>query len=199
MDDPGGASATVADESERCNTTLPIRANGRGTYLDLPGVLFDDARLTLPDDLTFERWERLGGFLLTLERNAQWWVADWLRFGERQYGERYSQAVQTATGYAASTLANFCYVARAIPPSRRRERLDFSHHAAVASLPPDEQDELLDRAEREHLPVRALYDEVRTRRGEVPIPTLTEAAEGDASPVSHEHEYVCRTCGEAKS
>lgn len=192
MDDSDGAVATLSDPTPyRNGTTLPIRVDESGTYLDLPGVRFVGSHIEIEEGLPFRSWQSLAHFLLTTERNIRWWCGDLIAYGERHYREESYQAIEAATGYAASTIANFAAVARAIPASRRRERLDFSHHAAVTALPPDEQDELLDRAEREHLPVRALYDEVRTRRGEVPIPTLDQA--------EHEHEYVCRVCGEVRS
>jgi hypothetical protein len=185
MDD----SDTIAT-LDRPHTTLPIRIDETGTYLDLPGVRFVGSHIEIDDGLPFRTWQSLVHFLLTTERNIRWWAGDAIAYGERHYREEAYQAVEAATGYAASTIANFATVARAFPVSRRRERLDFSHHAALTALPDAEQDELLDRAEREHLPVRALYQEVRTRRGELPIPTLDEA--------EHQHEYVCRVCGEVR-
>jgi hypothetical protein len=183
MDDPHGAVSTVTTSDENGNYA---------SFASLTtGVQFLEGRLILPESMPFDQWFQLGNLLFTIERNAQWWVGEWIRYGERSYGERYSQAIQMATGYAASSLANMAYVAGRFDPSRRREELTFSHHAAVASLPPDEQDELLDRAERDHLPVRALYEAVRVRRGEVPLPTLDEAV--------CEHEFQCRRCGEVRS
>jgi hypothetical protein len=191
--DEDGTISTVPTAGGHANlsTTLPIRVDATGTYLDLPGVRFVGSHVVIEGDLPFRSWQRLTHWLLTTERNIRFWLGDAIAYGETHYRQEAYQAIEAATGYTASTLANFAYVARAIPASRRRERLDWSHHAAVAALPDDEQDELLDRAERDHLPVRALYDEVRTRRGELPLPTLDQA--------EHEHEYVCRVCGDVRS
>lgn len=49
---------------------------------------------------------------------------------------------------------NCAAVSRSFETSRRREVLSYSHHVEVASLPPDEADELLDKAEREGLSTR---------------------------------------------
>lgn len=181
---------TIEPRTEQ-GTMLPIRVDETGTYLDLPGVHFVGSHVTLDDGIPFRSWRALMAFLFTTERNIRWWCGDLIAYGERHYREESYQAIEAATGYAAGTIANFAAVARAIPPSRRRESLEFSHHAAVAGLPPAEQDELLDRAERDHLPVRALYEAVKVSRGELPIPTLDEA--------EHMHEYVCRICGEVRA
>jgi hypothetical protein len=42
---------------------------------------------------------------------------------------------------------NMAYVAGRFAPERRRAELSFSHHAEVAALAPDEQEEWLDRAQ----------------------------------------------------
>lgn len=39
-----------------------------------------------------------------IEGAVQWWVGDWLNFGERKYGEKYAQGMD-ATGYAYQTVA----------------------------------------------------------------------------------------------
>ena len=73
-------------------------------------------------------------------------IGDWLVYGEHTYGEMYAQALD-ATGFSYGTLANQVYVAQRFDFSRRRENLSFSHHQEVAALPPEEADELLDRAD----------------------------------------------------
>jgi hypothetical protein len=49
------------------------------------------------------------------------------------------------------TVTTFAAVCNAFESSRRRETLGFTHHREVWSLPPAQQDELLDRAEAERL------------------------------------------------
>lgn len=154
-------AVTIADSMPGDTTPgLPMLA--------LPGVTFGERSLTLPEGLPYEQWERIGHLLQHMERNVQFWIGDWLRYGERRYGERYSQAIQASTGYQATTLANLAYVASQIEPSRRRE-IAFGHHQAVASLPPAEQDDLLDQAERGHWTVRETREQARALKGEIPI------------------------------
>ena len=95
---------------------------------------------------SFEEWERCGAFLKHIEGAVQWWLGDWMNYGEHAYGEMYSQALD-ATEYAEKTLRNYAYVARNIQLSRRRDNLDFSVHSEIAGLPTaKEQDRWLRKA-----------------------------------------------------
>lgn len=122
------------------------------------GIQFESTRLILPPDLDFPAWETVGLFLHMVESAASWWIGDWINYGEDRYGEKYAQAM-SLTGQTYGALANKAYTARHVEPSRRRENLSFSHHQEVASLPPEEQDALLDEAEQHALG----RDHVRTR------------------------------------
>jgi len=120
------------------------------------GVGMTQTSLVLPPDLSFEDYTEVGEFLFRLkaQREAEldtinWFIGDWLQFGEHKWGERYAQAV-TETGLAYQTLANIQWtVAKFEDVSRRKERLTFTHHAAVAALPEADADELLDEAEEQ--------------------------------------------------
>jgi N6-adenosine-specific RNA methylase IME4 len=117
--------------------------------------------LDLPPGLSFERWSEIGRNLLLMGRAVMWWIGDWLNYGERAYGEKYSQAVD-ATGYDVQTLMNASWVCRSVEISRRREILSFGHHAEVASLSPGDQDRWLIETERQHWPIRELRSALRT-------------------------------------
>jgi len=97
-----------------------------------------------------------------------WVVADWIIFGEGRYGEVCWQGV-AETGLEPHTIKNLLAVARAFPPSRRRDALSVSHHEAVAALPAAEQDRLLDLAEQSSLSVTGLRTEARGARPR-PVP-----------------------------
>jgi len=62
----------------------------------------------------------------------QWWLGDWLNYGERQYGEMYSQAIEEVN-LDYGTLRNFKYVSSRIELSRRRDKLSWFHHREVAA------------------------------------------------------------------
>ena len=97
---------------------------------------------------TREQWLECLHYLMHVERGAQFWIGDLLNFGEHQWGVTYIE-VSEATGYNCATLRVFKWVAGEIPPSRRRDGLTFAHHREVAGVPPDEQDRILARAERD--------------------------------------------------
>lgn len=137
------------------------------TRSSLPGLLRDDG-YDLPANLSFERWLEIGQTLQAMERSVKWWLGDWWNYGCRRYGEMVSQAtrdhVEDSTGYAYHTIENAGAVARKFENSRRRENLSWSHHDAVAGLPPVEADTMLDAALTDHLNVFALRDRVRERK-----------------------------------
>lgn len=115
--------------------------------LSLPGRA-SSVGLDLPANLAFEEWQAVGETLQGVERSLMWWIGDWLRFGERAYGEKYAQAVD-ATGKDYQTLRNAKWVAEAVGLSRRRDNLSWAHHAEVAALPASAADRLLNLAEEE--------------------------------------------------
>lgn len=107
-----------------------------------PYVEFGDRYLTFKEETPFEVWSEVVGRLKSAEKSIQWWLGDALLFGERKYGEMYSQALEE-TDYAYGTLRNAAWVAGKIELSRRHDNLPYAHHVAVAPLPPEEQERLL--------------------------------------------------------
>lgn len=126
--------------------------------------------LSLRSNLSFNQWQELGEKLRYVEGSVLWWIGDWLNYGERSYGELYTQATD-ATDYGYQALADAKWIASRIEPSRRREKLPFSTHREVAVLEADQQDEILARAEQEGLTqreVRALVRDIKS------IPNIPE-------------------------
>jgi hypothetical protein len=101
--------------------------------------------LFLRDELLYDEWQQIGERLLTVASSSAWWIGDWLLFGQRVYADRYQIAVAN-TGFDYQTLRNYAWVASRFDPTRRHENLSFSHHAEVASLDAEEQDDWLRRA-----------------------------------------------------
>lgn len=131
-----------------------------GRQLVLPGRV-STVGLDLPDDLSFEQWNGIGAALQGVSRSVQWWIGDWLRYGEKRYGEMYAQAVKE-TGRDDGALRNLKWVADKFSLSRRRDALTWSHHNEVAGRA--DADELLDVAEREDWSTRELRAEVSRRK-----------------------------------
>lgn len=84
-------------------------------------------------------WRSLGSYFRSVQKAWVWLVADWMRTGERKYGKTYEDA-SLLVGKSVKTLYNWTSVANKVELSRRRESLDFTHHAVVAALEPDWQD-----------------------------------------------------------
>lgn len=148
-----------------------LSTESNGTQIDsrlftFPECTFTPVSLTIPNGMKFERWQELGVALRAAGKGVQFWIGDWIRYGEHEYGEKYSQAIEV-TGREAATLQNWVYVAENVHSSRRREldKVDFSTHAEVASLPPAEQERILAHAEAEDATVKQVRKEVhRTKR-----------------------------------
>lgn len=110
-----------------------------------PYVEFGDHYLSFREDTPYEVWSEVVHRLKGAEKSIQWWIGDALRFGERKYGEMYSQALEE-TDYSYGTLRNAAYVAGQVEMSRRHDNLSFKHHQEVAALEPVEQDAILSEA-----------------------------------------------------
>ncbi len=102
-------------------------------------------RLIFSEDTPWEVYEAVLGRLEESRRSLMWWIGDALAFGERRYGETYTQAVQ-ATGYSVETVKQAASVAKRVEPCIRIHDLTWGHHQVVASLEPDDQRRWLDAA-----------------------------------------------------
>jgi N6-adenosine-specific RNA methylase IME4 len=89
--------------------------------------------LQITGEPTYDEWAAVGETLKFLESSIQFALGDWLRYGERKWGEKYAQAV-AQTGKSEQTLTDYVWVASAVEISSRNENLTFAHHKAVAPL-----------------------------------------------------------------
>ena len=137
------------------------------TRMEHEQVLMTGVGLQIPTGLSFEDWERAGRQLSGIVDSSAWWLGDWLVFGKKNYSDRYQLAIRGA-GLRYQTLRNYAWVARRFDLSRRRSKLTFQHHAEVASLPVEEQDWLLDQAERELWTTKQLRGAIRDGRSDDP-------------------------------
>jgi hypothetical protein len=156
---------------------MTLAQNGQ---LGIPGTL-SPTGLELPEDLTYDQWEQVGGTLRLMEGAVQFWIGDWIRYGQRRYGEMYSQALET-TDYEHGSLRNMVYVAEQVELSLRNDNLSFAHHVAVAPLPPEKQSEMLDRAEKDGLSVTSLRAIIKAKKGD------------DTKPPAMPGAIVCPQC-----
>lgn len=140
-----------------------IRLGPDGATLRLGPFTLTATGLSATGRPTFDEWAHAGAVLKQIGGAVQFWLGDWLAFGEGRYGERVAQALE-ASPYEEGTLRNCAYVARAIPPSRRREAVPFAIHQEVAPLPPAEQDHWLAKAEAEQCSRADLRTAIRRAR-----------------------------------
>lgn len=131
---------------------------------------WDAVALHIPDGTSFDDWQSLGVKLRHMEQSVMWWIGDWLRFGERKYGDTYKQAIE-ATGYSKSTLQEAKWVASTFESCERSQDLSWSHHKEAASLPKQERAEVLTKAATGNLSTRetkALAKQEKNRVGASP-------------------------------
>lgn len=145
------------------------------------------------ETMEYPEWVAAGRHLGALGRRSPWLLADWIRFGNAKFGERYARATRI-TGYDVQTLMNMVYVAARFEISRRREVLSWSHHEAVAPLESDEQDRWLDRAVADRLSVADLRLELRNARAATRRRTIALSQGGPAEPAVA-GVIVCPSCG----
>ncbi len=153
-------------------------------------------------EIEYPEWIEAGRYLGALGRGHQWWIGDWIRFGTKQWGEKYAEAARL-TGYDRGSLRNLAWVASQFDPSRRRDKLTWTHHLEVAPLKPDEQDQWLDRAIKEKLSAADLRIELRTlrRARQQALEQVRDGPESSAAtepaelPTAHGDGIVCPNCG----
>ena len=128
----------------------------------------------------YGEWEQVGSFLQKVSGRIQWWIGDWLLYGECRWGETYREAMEL-TGLEENTLMACQWTASKFEYLRRRNNLPFSSHREVAPLPPAQADEILDIAERDRLSTREVRKLVRElKAGEKPEPVFEPSVERDA-------------------
>lgn len=126
----------------------------------IPNCKFTKTSLTISDGISKEQWTELGSFLKTVEGCVQFWIGDWIRFGEKKWGEKYKEAIEK-TGLDYGTLRDYKWVAEKVDLSLRNDKLDYQHHKQIASLSPKEQEKWLNKAETENLTIRELRQAIR--------------------------------------
>jgi hypothetical protein len=94
---------------------------------------------------TYNEWAAFGDTLRHIQSALQLAVGDWLLYGEYRWHDEIEQAIEW-TQRKVKTARNWRAVCKAVPASRRREPLTYSHYEAVAALKPYQQDIVLGQA-----------------------------------------------------
>jgi hypothetical protein len=138
-------------------------------------VLTTEVGLQIPARLAFEDWEQAGRQLSGIVNSSSWWLGDWLVYGKEHFRSRYERGI-AAAGLQYQTLRNYAWVARRFELHRRRAALSFQHHAEAASLPVEQQDLWLDRAEKMQWTTKQFREAIRLARDdETPAASVEEA------------------------
>lgn len=159
MADLTGKPVSDAAAESGVAAALTIDVDGALTFagvsLTRTGLRFPEAGLAR-DDAT-----ALLDMLLALDGSLAWMLGDMLVEMERQYGVTYQQVAE-ATGRDVATLYDYKAVAERVEFPYRNGILSWTHHKAVAYLPPDDQVHWLARAAAEGWSVARLRREIST-------------------------------------
>jgi hypothetical protein len=104
-------------------------------------------------DLDERHWRETGRSIARAGHTMHWWIGDWLRFGNRRFGERYA-LTSRITGYDVQTLMNHAYVASHVAVEQRRSEVSWSHYVELAKLGAADQTAWLTRIVAERLSVK---------------------------------------------
>ncbi len=124
-------------------------------------------------DLRYDEYEALCLWLGRAHEAVRFAIGDAIIQGEQRFGEKAYQAIELIRLSERGRL-EYVRVSEKVPHSLRRPDLSWSHHRAVAALPPPEQKRWL----REASEKRLSHHELRE--------ALREGAEPDSK--------VCRCC-----
>lgn len=128
-----------------------------------------------PAALTYDNWVHIGRQLGMIGAAWQWWLGDWLNFGEALYGEEQAAAAvddratrydiaRRVTGQDQGTLQNIRSTCGRVAKSRRRAELSFAHHTTVAAQEPEDQERLLGQAVTGQLTEKELRQVIRDEK-----------------------------------
>ncbi|HWN09737.1 MAG TPA: hypothetical protein VNO50_10800 [Pyrinomonadaceae bacterium] len=117
-------------------------------------------------DLTAHEWKSLWLPFRRVRKAFNFTLGDWINHGKAAYGERYALALDT-TELEYQTLRNFASTCSLVTLSRRRDKLDWSHHVEVGPLSPRDQTRFLKLAEENNWSVSDLRRAIRDEQGEV--------------------------------
>lgn len=162
----------------------------RGNEGQRPAVGISKVAWVPPADLGQPEWLSTGRRLGAIGRCSQWWIGDWIRYGNARWGEKYTEAARV-TGYDVASLRNMAWVAAQFDDSSlRSDKLSWSHHVLLAPLERDEQERWIARAVEQRLSVADLRLEMRSRGNGG---RKEQAAAGGGSP--EQGEGICPHCG----
>lgn len=138
-----------------------------GETLPVDQARLDSTGLTLADGISYEDWITCGDYLRRVEGACQWWLGDWLAFGDKKaWGEMYAEAMDVAER-ESQTLMDYKWVAKAIDFSSRNEKVSFGVHRQIAAMPKEARPAAIAQAAEGGWTVREARKRVRRAKAEL--------------------------------
>lgn len=122
-------------------------------------------RLVVTRVPSFAEWQGTGVTLSRLRKSLHFWIGDWLAYGVEHFPDLYSQALDE-TGFDYQTLVNDKSVCSRL--AVRSDKLTFTHHALIAGLSPERQQQALKAAVDQSMTTKELGEYVRNLNGKHP-------------------------------
>lgn len=160
----------------------------RWFILEPTGLRATDEAMAQPPPT--EAWVSLMHTLNGMTESLPRWRADAYLLGELWYGAVFASSVFDPLKWKIGTWLNNVSVRRRLG-DRWHDNLDYSLHDAVSSLEPDQQQELLDEAERDSLRVSQLRMKVRVLKAKAVGANPLMVTGG---PVDRLRKLVASTC-----
>ena len=139
--------------------------------LALLGPYVTTTSLSLPDDMSRDKWEDAGCVLKQIESGMQWWIGDWWAFGERKWGT--GQQICEALGFSYATVTTYASISRSYESLSRLKDLTHKHHQIAAPLDEPQRSEILAWADNTKASTRELKTAIRALLAE-PTPPPPE-------------------------
>jgi hypothetical protein len=135
------------------------------------GVVFNPNSLILPDGLSFDQWKDVGSQLRSCQRALNWWIGDWLAYGQLTYkdyihGHQLERGIlryaSELLGVEEGCLANWKWISSAVSLSSRKDRLTWSAAREIVCVAPKHHYEMwIKRATEDGLSKRELRQTLR--------------------------------------
>lgn len=157
--------------------------------IDIGGLRLSETGIIQNGAVTWEQWYNTGLLIQRCDGSIQWWIGDWLIFGEGrpEWGDKYEQAI-SIFNLPYNTLAAYKKVALAFDVKRRLPNLSWSAHQAVAYLDAPVQNKILKEAQPSEpdRPPRLSVKEIRikVREKHALAKKIAQEAEGNAPPTN---------------
>ena len=142
--------------------------------------------LWLKGNTPFKEWEKIGSHLKKIGGAVQLWLGDWINFGEKAYGEKYSQATE-GTHYELQTLQGYSSIAKRTENTRKKlgsnpTLLLGAHWDLIADRPEAEQEKWVKKTTDNNWTIKELREAIKESK-KVDTPELPEGKCNHKCPV----------------